>query len=178
MARTSLHNAQPLDQQPQRQAYRTPERGVERATERREERRLERPDNRRLTDDGRFSIDLNRVPEGYVMEFKRHTIMGMEDKRNQVLIRQYHWQPVPHKLQPHILGHLCKNEDEHIIVDGCGLYMRPKYLNQDAAEEHRRETDFMLSQQLQSLRLQSKDQVGERNTYIKKSTVSVPQPVE
>ena len=81
-------------------------------------------------------------------------------------------------MQPHILGHLCQNEDEHIIVDGQGLYMRPRYLNDDANKEQRAETDYMLSQQLQSLRLQSKDQVGERNTYIKKQTVAVAQPVE
>lgn len=171
----SLHTAQSISA---RSAERAPERSQERGTERLQERRLERPDNRRMTDDGRFSLDMNAVPQGYVMEFKRHSIMGMQDTRNQVLIRQFHWVPVPHSMQPHILGHLCKNEDEHIIVDGQGLYMRPKYLNDEAMAETKSETDYVLSQQLQSLRLTSKDQVGERFTKIKKQTVAVPQSIE
>jgi hypothetical protein len=104
--------------------------------------------------------------------------MGMPDKRNQVIIRQYHWEPVPHHMQPHIYGHLCENAEEHIIVDGMGLYMRPKYLNKEAEAEGKYDTDHQLSQQLQSLRLASKDQVGDKNTYIKKQTVAVAQPVE
>lgn len=171
----SLHTAQPISV---RSAERAPERSQERGTERLQERRLERPDNRRMTDDGRFSIDMNAVPHGYVMEWKRHSIMGMQDKRNQVLIRNFHWAEVPHSMQPHILGHLCKNQDEHIIVDGQGLYMRPKYLNDEAMAETKSETDYVLSQQLQSLRLTSKDQVGERFTKIKKQTVAVPQSIE
>lgn len=174
-ARASLSTAQPISA---RTSARAPERTPERATERTESRRLERPDNRRLTDDGRFSIDLNAVPPGMVMEWKRHSIMGMEDKRNQVTVREYHWVPVTHSQQRHILGHLCKNDDEHIIVDGQGLYMRPEYLNEEAQEEHRRETDYVLGQQMQSLRMSSKEQVGEARTKITKQRVAVAQPVE
>lgn len=175
MARHGLqHAAQPINQ-PSVKA-RVPERSMERASERQMERRLERPDNRRLTDDGRFSIDLNAVPPGYVCEWKRHTVMGMEDKRNQVLIQNYHWSPVLHKEQPQILGHLCKNQDEHIIVDGMGLYMRPEYLNKEAMQETESETAYQLSQQMKSLRMNSAEQVGAANTFIKKQTVA--QPIE
>lgn len=169
-ASASLRSAPPLTRAPER----TGERGTERLTE----RRLERPDNRRLTDDGRFSIDLNKVPPGYVMEFKRHEIMGMVDKRNQVLVRTYHWEPVPHSMQPHFFGHLCKNEDEHVIVDGQGLYMRPEYLNTEAREENRRDTDYVLVQQMKSLSGQSKEQVGPGNSYFKKQSIPVPQTIE
>ena len=175
MARNAtLHSPQPISRTPDR----TPERTLDRRSDRVDERRLERPDNRRLTDDGRFSIDLNRVPHNMVMEWKRHPIMSMVDKRNQVVIQQYHWKPVLHRDQPDILGHLCTNPDEHIIVDGLGLYMRPKYLNDEAMAEGKWETDHQLSQQLQALRLTSKDQVGDRYTAIKKQTVAVPQPIE
>lgn len=160
-----------------RETERIPQRVHERATERTEERRLQRPDNRRLTDDGRFSIDLNAVPPGYVMEWKRHSVMGMEDKRNQVTVRNYHWQPVPHKIQPHIYGHLCKNEDEHIIIDGLGLYMRPSYLNDEARAEHKADTDYQLGQQIKSLKGESASQVGAANTFIKKSVVA-SQPID
>lgn len=161
-----------------RQPERAPMRHVERGSDRSQERKLERPDDRRLTDDGRFSIDMNKVPRGYVMEFKRHSIMGMQDTRNQVLVRRYHWQPVPHSMQPHFYGHLNTDPDKQVVVDGMGLYMRPRYLNDEAMAETRYDTDHQLSQQLQSLRLSSKDQVGDKNTYIKKQTVAVPQPVE
>lgn len=151
---------------------------AERASTRTVERRLERPDNRRLTDDGRYSLDMNAVPPGYVMEFKRHSIMGKEDIRNKVLIRQYHWEPVPHRMQPHIYGHTCTDPEQHIEVDGQGLYMRPKYLNDEANAETTWDTNHQLDQQLQSLKMSSKDQVTDRNTYIKKSVVQAPQAVE
>lgn len=162
---------------PARTAARTPERTPERATQRTEERRLVRPSMANMTDDGRFSIDMTRVPKGYVMEFKRHSIMGATDRRNQVRIRDAHWQPVLHKQQPHILGHLCTNDDEHIVVDGLGLYMRPKYLNEDAMAEQVDNTNHVLQQQLNGMKLSSKDQVGSGNTYIKRQTVAA-QPVD
>lgn len=173
----ALHDSQPVSGET-RQSRREPTRSIARETARHDERRLERPNNRRMSDDGRFSIDFNGVPDGWVMEWKRHSIMAMTDRRNQVLVRQYHWEPVPHKMQPQIYGHTCKNDDEHIVVDGQGLYMRPAYLNEDAMAESKGDTDYMLQQQLQSLRMSSKDQVGDRNTYIRKQTVAVSQPVE
>lgn len=178
MAPRSLHTPQPINAAPARTAARVPERVAERGTERRDERRLERPDNRRLTDDGRFSIDLNAVPPGFVMEWKRHQIMGMNDKQNQVRIRQFYWEPVTHKMQPQILGHLCNNNDEHVMIDGMGLYMRPEYLNEEARAEDRAATDHVLGEQLQSLRLSSAQQVGSARTFIKKQTVGISQPVE
>lgn len=180
----ALHEAQEISQpskartQP-RQQQRAPERlQTARPSDRTNERRLQRPANQNLTDDGRFSIDKSLVPDGYVMEFKRHSVMGMEDKRNQVLLRKYHWEPVTHKMQPQILGHLCTDDEKHIEVDGLYLYMRPKYLNDDANAETKADTDYQLSQQMQSLRMSSKQQVGAANTYIRKTTVAAPQAIE
>lgn len=152
-------------------------RASDRVSARQEDRRLERPSRVAITDGGAFALDKNRIPKGFTMEWKRHEVMGFQDKHNQVVVRQNHWEPVPHKLQPHILGHLCNDPEQHILVAGQGLYMRPTYLNEDAAAEQREETDYTLSQQLKALRLASKDQVGERYTKIKK-TVVAPQPVE
>jgi len=178
MARNSLAS-QPVDAAP-RASARIQERAMatDRVSDRGNDRRLERPANQRKSDDGRFAIDLNAVPPGYVMEWKRHEIMGLRDKQNLVKVRAYHWQPVSHSQQPQILGHLCKNADEHIVVDGLGLYMRPAYLNEDAAREAEAEADYQLSQQLHSLKLTSRDQVGDKFTKIKKQTVQVSQPVE
>lgn len=155
---------------PQRQ---TVDRGHDRVSDRTEDRRLQRPGTGRLTDDSRFALDRDRIPPGYVMEWKRHTLVGQIDRRNMAVVQQYHWKPVPHKAQPHIYGITAKDEAEHIVVDGLGLYMRPSYLNDDAQAETRNETDYQLNQQLQALRLSSKDQVGERYTKIKREVVGV-----
>lgn len=153
----------------------TPSRTIDdsRTADRQETRRLERPSRGRLTADGPLSIDLNQVQRGMVMEWKRHSIYGQPDDHNQVIVQQNHWKPVPHKLQPHVYGHLCKDDERHIIVKGLGLYMRPEYLNEDARAEHEAETSDVLGNQLQSLRLSSKEQVGDRYTRIKKSTIAV-----
>ena len=153
---------------------RTASRVAERSSDREGERRLQRPTNVNMTADGAFSLDKSRIPQGWVMEWKRHTVLGAEDKRNQVLVRQFHWQPVPHKLQPHIYGHMCDEEDRHIVVGGLGLYMRPAYLNDDAEREQMATTNDVLASQLRQLRTDSKAQVGAANTYVKRQTVSVP----
>lgn len=155
---------------PQRQ---TVERSPERVSERTEERRLQRPGTGRLTDDSRFALDRDGIPSGMVMEWKRHSLVGQMDRRNMAVVQQYHWKPVPHKMQKHIYGSTAKDENEHIVVDGLGLYMRPAYLNADAQEETRNETDYQLNQQMQSLRLSSKEQVGDRYTKIKREVVGV-----
>lgn len=149
------------------------ERAPERKSDRREERRLERPSAGFLTDDGMYALDMSKVPPGMKMEWKRHTLLGMDDKRNQVVIRQFHWEPVPHKLQPHILGHTSADENQHIVVGGLGLYMRPDYLCEEADQEAVRNADYVTSQQLQSLRLQSREQVGDRFTKIKRTAAQV-----
>lgn len=153
----------------------TPSRSIDdaRVSDRQETRKLERPSRSAITSDGRLSLDLNRVPPGMVMEWKRHSCMGQEDAYNQVIVRQNHWTPVPHHLQPHIYGHLCKDGEKHIIVGGLGLYMRPLYLNEDAVAEQQEATADVLGNQLQALRLSSREQVGDRFTRIKKSSVAV-----
>lgn len=154
---------------------RIPERVRDRVSERREEKRLERPNLGRLSDDGRFAVDLDRVPDGMTLNWKRMELFGQKDKRNQVLSQQFHWVSVPHKDQPHILGHLEADENAPIIVDGLMLCQRPTYLCDEAEREQTSTTDYQTNQQLQSLRLSSKEQVGERFTKIKRT---IAQPVD
>lgn len=149
----------------------------ERTLDRQETRRLERPSRARISEDGPLSLDFNRVPKGFVMEWKRHSCFGKEDTHNQVIVRQNHWTPVPHKIQPHIYGHLCEDPERHILVNGLGLYMRPAYLNEDAYREQQETTDDVLGSQIRALSLQSQEQVGKQRTRIKKSIVA-GQPVE
>lgn len=152
---------------------RAPERSRERVSERRDEKRLERPNMGRLSDDGRFAVDLDRKPRDMTYNWKRIQLFGQQDKRNQVMISQFHWTPVPHKDQPHILGHLETDPNAPIVVDGLMLCQRPTYLCDEAERDHVQETDYVTNAQLQSLKLSSKDQVGERYTKIKKSVAQV-----
>lgn len=136
--------------------------------------RLQRPGH--ATSESRFAVDLNKLPRDMDVNWKRVSVFGLEDKRNQIICAQNHWQPVTHEMQPHILGHLGK-PGQPIIVDGQMLMIRPKYLSEEAEKERNQETDYQTQQQLQSLRLASKEQVGERFTKIKK-TFERGQPVE
>lgn len=148
---------------------RSADRVRERVSERNEEKRLKRPNMGRLSDDGRFAVDLDRKPRDVTYNWKRMQLFGQNDKRNQVLISQFHWAPVPHKDQPHILGHLETDENAPIIIDGLMLCQRPTYLCDDAEREQLQETDYVTNAQLQALKLTSKDQVGDRYTKIRKS---------
>lgn len=157
-------------------AERTAARLADRSTDRPTERKFQRPTNRGFTADG-GEVDQSRVPQGYVMEWKRHSVLGASDKRNQALVRQYGWIPVPHKLQSHIMGPSCTNEDEPITRGSDGLYMRPAYLNDEAMEESQRDTDDVLRNQLNSLKNESRAKLGRNDaelTHVRKKTVAVP----
>ena len=147
---------------------------ADRPTERQTERKLIRPD-RNMTA-GESIIDQSRVPKGFVMEFKRHTILAAQDKRNQALVKQYWWEPVPNKMQPHFAGPGADPEAQ-VTRGSDALYMRPAYLNDEANEEHVRETDGVLRNQLQSLKAESEGQLGaggKGRTFVKRQTVAVP----
>lgn len=142
--------------------------------DRRPEQRLSRPSNAQR--DNRFDIDHAKVPRGMVMEWKRVALLGQEDRRNQVISNQFHWKPVPHDMQPDILGFLGR-DGAPIVVDGLMLMMRPEYLCEEAHNEREDEANYVISQQLQALKGRSKSEVGGKNTTFKREFVPT-QPVE
>lgn len=157
------------------------EQPAKRQSERAEARKLIRPSRAPLSDDGRFAIDFSRVPQGFTMEWKRETLFGLRDRRNLTTILANHWEPVPHKMQPHVYGKTATGDDEHVKVDGLGLYMRPTYLCDDAHLEDNETAAYQTNQQLQSLRLQSREQLGPGgagHTKITREVVKVAQPVD
>lgn len=143
----------------------------------REPERLTRPSTANQGD--KYYVDYTKLPRGYTAEWKRISVFGMQDTQNIVEAHRFHWRPVPHKNQPHILGHLGNdNPEQPIIISGLQLMMRPAYLSEEADAERIQDTDAVLSNQLQALRLKSKDQVGEKFTKIKREYVATSQPVE
>lgn len=146
------------------------------AQERQPERRLERPSNAQR--DNRFDIDHRLVPKGMAVEWKRVALLGQEDRRNQVVSNQFHWKPVPHSEQPQILGFLGESKPQQpIVVDGLMLMQRPAYLTEEAHNEREDSANYLIAQQLQSLRGRSKAEVGEKNTTFKRQYIP-SQPVE
>jgi hypothetical protein len=156
---------------PDRIASRLAGRATERSEERPTERKFQRP-QRGMTA-AEAEVDQSRVPRGYIMEFKRHTIYGAQDRRNQALVRQYGWEPVTNEMQPHFAGPGADPKAQ-VTRGSDALYMRPAYLNDEAHEEHSKDTDDVLRNQLMALKQESKGNVGEKNTYVKRQTVAVP----
>lgn len=155
---------------------RTAERIAARTTDREPEKRLERPNAAHLSgDDILPKVDPMRVPKGYVMEWKRQSVLGAQDRRNMVQVARFHWQPVPHKMQPHMLGQFGK-DDEPIQIGGQILMMRPAYLSDEARQEHSAETQDVLRSQLQQIQ-DSKKELGpgfSQHAYMKTQRVQVP----
>jgi len=121
-------------------------------------------------------VDQSRVPRGYVMEFKRHTVVGAQDRRNQALVRQYGWTPVTNEMQPHFAGPGADPKAQ-VTRGSDALYMRPAYLNDEALAEHNQETADVLNNQIHALKAESKGQLGAGgagHTFVKKQTVAVP----
>ncbi len=156
-----------------RTAERIASRASERTVERDEERQLERPQASHMSSESLLPpINPGRVPAGYVMEWKRRSVLGAHDKRNMVQVARYHWTPVPHEMQPHMLGQFGHDGDE-IEIGGQVLMMRPAYLNDDANQENRAETQNVLASQLQQIR-DSQEAVGAKHAYMKSQRVQVP----
>ena len=128
----------------------------------------------------RFAINFDLIPPGMTLEWKRMTIMGQEDRHNQVQTRLNAWEPVPHSQQPQILGHFAiENPEQPIVVDGLMLMQRPTYLCEEAEDEVKLETEFKLGQQLASLKLSSREQIGaERTKIITRHGPASAQPVD
>jgi hypothetical protein len=157
------------------QADRTASRLAGRAPEQSGERKFVRPTDRGMTAEGR-KIDPRLVPKGYVMEWKRHSIYGAQDTRNKALVAQYGWEPVPNRMQPHIMG-MGADPEAQVTRGSDALYMRPSYLNDEAHNEHAQETDDVMRNQLNALKSESKGQLGAGgagHTFVKKQTVAVP----
>ena len=140
--------------------------------------RLMRPSN--LGMENPFELDHSLIPDGMVMEFKRLSILGMNDRRHQNICHRFHWTPVLHHEQPHILGITEVDPNAPIILGGLQLMKRPSYLVDEAHQERKDLAQYQINQQLSSVRAASKAQVGDANTKISRTfePVAGPQPVE
>jgi hypothetical protein len=159
-------------------ATRRTEPRAEARVETRTDERLFRPSNMGM--DNPFELDHSLIPAGMVMEFKRLSVLGMNDRRHQNICHRFHWTPVLNHEQPHILGMTETDPNAPIVVGGLQLMKRPAYLTEEAHQERKDTAQYQINQQLSSVRAASKAQVGEANTKISRTyeRVAGPQPVE
>jgi hypothetical protein len=129
-------------------------------------------------DEGTDDFRAPRPPDGWEYEWKRKTVLGMEDPAYQVELARMGWEPVPTSSIPEMMpgmGH-------HPVIErkGMTLMMRPAVISEEArAIEKRKARDQMRAKEAQLN--QSPDGQFERNdprvrAQIKKgySPIAVP----
>lgn len=97
----------------------------------------------------RFHVDPASIPDGMSYEWKRHTMLGQEDKQHQIGLAMNHWKPVPAARHPELAGNSVG--EKAIIIDGQILMERPKYLTDEARAEDNANAARQMSDQMQRL---------------------------
>lgn len=82
----------------------------------------------------RFFIDATAIPQGTSYEWKRRTLMGVEDTSNAVFFREMGWMPVPADRHPDLAR---SSKDGLIEVDGMLLMERPQAKTDKSKERQR-----------------------------------------
>ena len=98
----------------------------------------------------RFDLDISKIPEGMTYEWKRKSIMGMEDIESQVNYEANYWTPVPPERHPELMG-TRQTQARDIVRGGLMLMERPKEISQQAREIDQLEARRQVSNQMQRL---------------------------
>ena len=80
------------------------------------------------TDD--FWVDTSSIPDGWTYEWKRFTVVGMEDPSYQVGLRRSGWEPVPASRHPEMMP-MGYDGDDIILRKGMMLMERPKEITDE-----------------------------------------------
>ena len=85
--------------------------------------------------DNELNIDQSEIPDGFVVEWKRVSIHGKEDRKNLIGLEKDGWEPANPKDFPSLVG---KNHKGSTVTNGHGdlcLMIRPKELTEEARAE-------------------------------------------
>ena len=88
------------------------------------------------------------IPDGWVYQWKRHTILGQEDPQYMAEVYRAGWRPVPAERHPGEWGP--KDQKGSVLIGGQMLMERPVELDEEAQAEQR----FLASQQVNGSREQ------------------------
>lgn len=111
------------------------------------------------TPTNRFNLDENLIPPNMTYEWKRKTIMGMEDVESQINYEANGWTPVPPDRHPELMG-LRKTNANEIVRGGLVLMQRPVEITSQVQELEEFAARNQVAMQLQRLRMEGKRAAG------------------
>lgn len=151
MPRPRLHAARTDDREPQRDEVHAPARRTRRKKS-------------NISEDI-FYIPQDEIPDGSSYEWKRWTVMGMEDPFYIAQMREQGWEPVDPKRHPNWLppGYSASN----IIKGGQILMERPMELTKEARAENRQLAKRQVIEAEQRLGMTPKDTLTREHPDIK-----------
>lgn len=132
------------------------------------------PQRRRIyTGENLFDLDQSRIPPGMAYTWKRVSLLGQEDKENQIIAEMNGWTPVPANRHPELAG---KSGGEGPIVrKGLMLMEQPK----EWEEESRALQDFRAANTLEEqVQRMGKSAKREGGRGVKRTTEKVTEFVE
>lgn len=128
-----------------------------------------------------FFVDPSSIPDGWTYEWKRHTVLGMEDPSYQVSLRRTGWTPVPAHRHPEMMpaGH----KDDAILRKGMILMERPEEITQEVRSIDKKRARDQIRVKEQQLNEAPTGQFERRNkdsslAKVKKSYEAMPIPEE
>lgn len=132
----------------------------------------DRPRTRRrssLISDNIYHIPIDEIPEGSSYEWKRWTVMGMEDPFYIAQMREQGWEPVNPKRHPNWVPP--DYNQPYIIKGGQILMERPIELTQEARRENRQLAKRQVVEAEQRLGMTPKDTLSRQHPDIKNRIV-------
>lgn len=131
--------------------------------------------------EGPFTVDPSRIPDGMTYMWRRVSYAGKEDVKHQASGQRKRWMPVPNQRHPEIIGERAAKEtpEAAIIVDGLMLCERPAFITK-AAEARRDEVArSRVRNQMQSLKLTPEGQLPRKQVTAKRAhNIQVAEPDE
>jgi len=117
----------------------------------------------------KYAIDPRIIPDGWVYEWKRHSVYNQPDPAYEAELQNNGWRFVSPSRHPGVF--LAANTDAQIIVrDGLALMCRPKILNDEERAEAKKKADMAVMDSKRQHGLGIGD--GERTQLIKRRDVS------
>lgn len=117
----------------------------------------------------KYAIDQNIVPDGFVYEWKRHSVYNQPDPAYEAELLNNGWRFVNPSRHPGVF--LSPNTSEQIIVrDGLALMCRPKVLNDEERAEAQKKANMAVTDAKRQHGLGIGD--GDRTQLIKRRDVS------
>jgi len=125
-----------------------------------------------------FYINPNMIPEGWVYEWKRRSVLGFEDPSDQVNLQRRGWEPVPKSRHPELMP--AGYTGNEVLRKGLVLMERPKVISQEARDRELQKARAQVRTKEEQLttappgQLQRHDSTGKSLVAVKKGYEAIP----